>query len=83
MANLKRKVFSVQGKLNASMVLDVGYIFGSIFGMMLQLQKENEAISSYRAFILQKRKLQDVQEYKKRRKKDNMEKYILVYHEMK
>jgi hypothetical protein len=37
----------------------------------------------YRAFILQKRKLQDVQEYKKRRKKDNMEKYILVYHEMK
>jgi hypothetical protein len=69
MANLKRKVFSVQGKLNASMVLDVGYIFGSIFGMMLQLQKENEAISSYRAFILQKRKLPRCTRIQKKRKK--------------
>jgi len=66
------------------MVLDVGYIFGSIFRMMLQLQKENEAISS--CIVLSSYKRENYKMYKntkKRRKKDNMEKYILVYHEMK
>jgi hypothetical protein len=66
------------------MVLDVGYIFGSIFRMMLQLQKENEAISS--CIVLSSYKRENSKMYKntkKRRKKDNMEKYILVYHEMK
>jgi hypothetical protein len=66
------------------MVLDVGYIFGSIFRMMLQLQKESEAISS--CIVLSSYKRENSKMYKntkKRRKKDNMEKYILVYHEMK
>jgi hypothetical protein len=67
MANLKRKVFSVQGKLNASMVLDVGYIFGSIFGMMLQLQKENEAISS--CIVLSSYKRENSKMYKNAKKK--------------
>jgi hypothetical protein len=65
------------------MVLDVGYIFGSIFRMMLQLQKESEAISS--CIVLSSYKRENSKMYKntkKKRKKDNMEKYILVYHEM-
>jgi hypothetical protein len=65
------------------MVLDVGYIFGSIFRMMLQLQKESEAISS--CIVLSSYKRENSKMYKntkKERKKDNMEKYILVYHEM-
>jgi hypothetical protein len=63
--------------------LDVGYIFGSIFRMMLQLQKESEAISS--CIVLSSYKRENSKMYKntkKKRKKDNMEKYILVYHEM-
>lgn len=67
--------------MNASMVLDVGYLFGLILGSLLNLEKEKKrSISLYHISSF---KRGNSKMYKYADTKTTQEKFILVYHEMK